>query len=211
MHINSHHTQNKLILSTGKGAMRLQKVKKCFYKVKSMCDNSIFYRHNQGIPIRPFYHLWVSLHGQIEYRHSPSHHHAKTLQSIKKKDITSHKRHSLITTLMARRQQGLTSASWYTLVHWTCLASLPARTIGRPSTSRYSWRHEGQAACEPQRKKKQRDSRPGRGQGGGTNTQRLMFLQNEKQEWWGVQGWCGGDTTQRDQLCRRQKTNPPGC
>lgn len=32
----------------------------------------------------------------------------------------------------------LTKASWYTLVHWTCLASLPARTMGRPSTSRYS-------------------------------------------------------------------------
>lgn len=35
--------------------------------------------------------------------------------------------------------QSLTKASWYTLVHWTCLASVPARTMGRPSTSRYSW------------------------------------------------------------------------
>lgn len=41
--------------------------------------------------------------------------------------------------LTTHSQQGLTKASWYTLVHWTCLASLPARTMGRPSTSRYSW------------------------------------------------------------------------
>lgn len=34
---------------------------------------------------------------------------------------------------------GLTSASSYTFVHCTCLASLPARTMGLPSTSRYSW------------------------------------------------------------------------
>lgn len=35
--------------------------------------------------------------------------------------------------------RGLTSASSYTLVHCTCLASLPASTMGLPNTSRYSW------------------------------------------------------------------------
>lgn len=39
--------------------------------------------------------------------------------------------------------RSLTSASSYTFVHCTCLASLPASTMGLPSTSRYSWERRG--------------------------------------------------------------------
>lgn len=36
-------------------------------------------------------------------------------------------------------QPPLTRASKYTLVHWTCLALSPAKTIGLPRTSKYSY------------------------------------------------------------------------
>ena len=36
-------------------------------------------------------------------------------------------------------QPPLTRASRYTLVHWTCLALSPAKTIGLPRTSKYSY------------------------------------------------------------------------
>lgn len=40
---------------------------------------------------------------------------------------------------LLRNSQSLTSASRYTLVHWTCLALSPAKTIGLPRTSKYSY------------------------------------------------------------------------